>query len=92
MKKVSRGYSDVMRELSHIQGNLSNDSKECKMCEALIYGYGTSRTLYVLETHLYREANLKNVVSKLAMQWDGNDYLNGALYVANRFYTEAIPW
>ncbi len=84
--KTSRSYSDIMAELNKIAAN-AIDHKTQVMAEALAWGYGSARTNYILESRLYHHPRLSQIVKTLAEKWNGEDYLNGALYVANHTYT-----
>ena len=90
MNMTSRGYTEIMRELRQIKDNATNHKIEV-MADALAWGYGSARTNWVLETRLYKSPDLLLIVTEIAAGWDGQNYLEGALHTAQRFYSEALP-
>ncbi len=87
-RKLGRGYTEVMTELNAIAK--TDEHKVKIMADAIAWGYGSARTNHTLESRLYYLDDLTPLVSELASVWDGQDYIAGALYVANRYYNDTI--
>ena len=93
-RKLDRGYSEIIEELKTLRTRFETDQdhKNAVMAEAISWGYHTARTNRTLESRLYRDPDLRAVVIELAAAWNGDDYLNGSLYIANRYYLDPIPY
>lgn len=88
---TDRGFTRVITDLEAIENDVNEkDHKVRIMASALHWGYASARTNYLLEQRLYRLQDMRALVKELADQWDGEGYMNGALYVANRYYTEKL--
>ncbi len=84
-----RSFGQAISYLDLIQHTTTN-SKIQVVCEALCYGFRTARTNYKLESRLYRLPCLDKLVEDIANNWDGQDYISGALYVANHQYNDIL--
>ena len=89
LREVSRSYSEIVQELQEIKKE-SRDRKVGIMIDALIWGYTSSRTTFNLESRLYRLNDISVMVHNLAESWDGNDFLSGALKVANSNFEDYL--
>jgi hypothetical protein len=83
-------HSDTIREELRVIAvdNADFNNPVGIVASALMYGYGTQRTTFHTETFLHHANDLEALCEAIAATWDGNDYINGALYAA-REYTHA---
>lgn len=79
MSKIKRLHD----ELELLSKDLPR-GKQRTMAEALAYGVITGRANYKLENLLFNAINRRQFIIDLASEWDGEDYISGAMSFANK--------
>lgn len=87
-RAVARSMNEILDELKAIENAKSGRMSE--VAHAISWGYVTGRTNYTVESRLYFLSSLDEMVEEIAGEWDGQDSTAGALYVAQRFYSDTI--
>ena len=82
---MEKNMSTILEELNTIK-DTAEDRNVSVMADAVRWGYGSLRTNQCLESYLRHSDNLPALIAKITTSWDGNDYLSGALWTANRFF------
>ena len=52
--------------------------------DALLYGYKSNRLPLIIETILHDETATRSFIARAAEEWNGSDYISGALYTCKQ--------
>jgi len=84
-KPTRRRFTEILTELRRIKKSTSHLSDIYIIADALEWGYTTGRTSWKVDTNLISNPDLSSYVEQLAVTWNGENFLSGALrHIGNK--------
>lgn len=86
---MNRGFDQIMAALKEVEVKNKNWDKNRTVAYTLWMGYYQQKTSMALESILRTSTtNLEDLVDEIAVLWDGESYIAGALRAANNYAKE----
>lgn len=84
--------SKTLVKIEYIKNQMTFSKKEETVCDGLAYGYFNARFPAEFDRILQNWSchPLSGIVEDIAKKWDGENYLSGVVWTANRYFNEVL--